>query len=184
MTYGSESKCSTHYPTVPHKSACNSLINSKRIRLRSRLLWELGLEIAEIIMLCKCQIFLKINRWEYDIGRWMVGLLSLDICCRWSKMRNSVLEEIGEMKLEDTICSIELKWDGKITKIWYDDEMRWIRHLFIDTYKLDTLDVASSRWVICYEKREAENEEKLSIISTREMVYYWIRYDSTEISGV
>jgi len=25
------------------------------------------------------------------------------------------------------ICSIELKWDGKITKIWYDNEMRWIR---------------------------------------------------------
>jgi len=23
------------------------------------------------------------------------------------------------------ICSIELKWDGKITKIWYDNEMRW-----------------------------------------------------------
>jgi len=22
------------------------------------------------------------------------------------------------------ICSIELKWDGKITKIWYDNEMR------------------------------------------------------------
>jgi len=25
------------------------------------------------------------------------------------------------------ICSIELKWDGKITKIWYDGEIRWIR---------------------------------------------------------
>jgi len=25
------------------------------------------------------------------------------------------------------ICSIELKWDGKITKILYDNEMRWIR---------------------------------------------------------
>jgi len=24
-------------------------------------------------------------------------------------------------------CSIELKWDGKITKMWYDNEMRWIR---------------------------------------------------------
>jgi len=24
------------------------------------------------------------------------------------------------------ICSIELKWDGKITKIWYHNEMRWI----------------------------------------------------------
>jgi len=55
------------------------------------------------------------------------------------------------------ICSIELglKWDGKITKLWYENEMRWIRitvwngradllclkklkklmHLFIDTYK-------------------------------------------------
>jgi len=25
------------------------------------------------------------------------------------------------------ICSIEVKWDGKLTKIWYDNEMRWIR---------------------------------------------------------
>jgi len=25
------------------------------------------------------------------------------------------------------ICSIELKWDGKLTKIWYDNKMRWIR---------------------------------------------------------
>jgi len=25
------------------------------------------------------------------------------------------------------ICSIELRWDGKITKIWYDNEMRLIR---------------------------------------------------------
>jgi len=25
------------------------------------------------------------------------------------------------------ICSIELKWDGKITKIWYNNEMRGIR---------------------------------------------------------
>jgi len=24
-------------------------------------------------------------------------------------------------------CSIERKWDGKITKIWYDNEIRWIR---------------------------------------------------------
>jgi len=24
------------------------------------------------------------------------------------------------------ICAIEIKWDGKITKIWYDNEMRWI----------------------------------------------------------
>jgi len=23
------------------------------------------------------------------------------------------------------ICSGELKWDGKKTKIWYDNEMRW-----------------------------------------------------------
>jgi len=45
------------------------------------------------------------------------------------------------------ICSIEIKWDGKKTKIWYDNEMRWTRitvwnggdehindYLFIDTY--------------------------------------------------
>jgi len=25
------------------------------------------------------------------------------------------------------ICYTEQKWDGKITKIWYDNEMRWIR---------------------------------------------------------
>jgi len=25
------------------------------------------------------------------------------------------------------ICSIKLKWDGKTTEMWYDNEMRWIR---------------------------------------------------------
>jgi len=24
-------------------------------------------------------------------------------------------------------CSIKLKWDGKTTEMWYDNEMRWIR---------------------------------------------------------
>jgi len=25
------------------------------------------------------------------------------------------------------ICSIKLKWDGKPTEMWYDNEMKWIR---------------------------------------------------------
>jgi len=58
------------------------------------------------------------------------------------------------------ICSIELKWNGKITKIWYGNEMRWIQitvwnggdlvpkkveqtndHLFIDTYKSNNIKI-------------------------------------------
>jgi len=28
------------------------------------------------------------------------------------------------------IYSIELKWDSKITKIWYDNEMRWMEEIY------------------------------------------------------
>jgi len=60
------------------------------------------------------------------------------------------------------ICSIELKWDGKITKMWYDNErdevntnngVKWRRfivpkkveqindNLFIDTYKSNNIQI-------------------------------------------
>jgi len=69
---------------------------------------------------------------------------------------------VWRININFNICSIELKWDGKITKIWYDNEMRWIRitngvkwrrfivprkveqinnYLFIDTYKSNKIKI-------------------------------------------
>jgi len=36
-------------------------------------------------------------------------------------------EHPKNINININICSIELKWDGKITKIWYDNEIKWIR---------------------------------------------------------
>jgi len=36
-------------------------------------------------------------------------------------------DEWLQFNINIDICSIELKWDGKKTKIWYNNEMRWIR---------------------------------------------------------
>jgi len=33
--------------------------------------------------------------------------------------------EYGNININ--ICSIKLKWDGKTTEMWYDNDMRWIR---------------------------------------------------------
>jgi len=66
-----------------------------------------------------------------------------------------VLRMPRSFNININICCIELKWDGKITKIWYDNEMRWIRitvwsggdlsclkindYLFIDTYNSNNI---------------------------------------------
>jgi len=36
------------------------------------------------------------------LGKWMVGLLSLESCCGKPKMRNSVLEGLRARKLDDS----------------------------------------------------------------------------------
>jgi len=42
-------------------------------------------------------------------------------------MRRRLILSALAANININICSIELKWDGKITKIWYDNEMRWKR---------------------------------------------------------
>jgi len=51
----------------------------------------------------------------------LLRLLTDSYCIFCSLLRNKISLIIINM------CSMELKWDGKITKIWYDNEMRRIR---------------------------------------------------------
>jgi len=37
-----------------------------------------------------------------------------------------LIHTLAYANININICSIELKWDGKITKIWNDNEMKWI----------------------------------------------------------
>jgi len=51
---------------------------------------------------------------------------------QWSQLHPSMLHRSADdqsmpSNININICSIELIWDGKITKIWYDNEMRGIR---------------------------------------------------------
>jgi len=39
----------------------------------------------------------------------------------------SMFQQSWLANININVCSIELKWDGKITKVWYDNKMRWIR---------------------------------------------------------
>jgi len=94
-----------------NNGAGSSLINSLRISLRSRILWTHDLETAKIC--CANDIFLSQMTLRLRaesasekmtlLGRWMVGLLSLESCCGRPKIRNSVLEglKLRDRKLED-----------------------------------------------------------------------------------
>jgi len=72
----------------------------------------------------------------------------------------SVARRYSNININTNICSIELKRDGKITKTWHDNEMRWKRiklwneeiysaqkveqindHLFIDTYTSNNIKI-------------------------------------------
>jgi len=67
-----------------------------------------------------------INQSKLEDRRMVLSIIRL----AWSSERRTIVYCIvGWMKpeLNINICSIELTWDGKITKIWYDNEMRWIR---------------------------------------------------------
>jgi len=89
--------------------AGSSLINSRNTRYRSRMLWKHDWEIEEICWAndrfsSKMSPRLRAESTSEGmtlLGRWMVGLLSLESCCGWLKMRNSVLEGLRDRKLED-----------------------------------------------------------------------------------
>jgi len=73
---------------------------------RSRIVWKHDLETAEIF--CANDRFLRLRAESTCmtlLGRWMVGLLSLESCCGWPKMRNLVLEGLRDRKLEDRLQS-------------------------------------------------------------------------------
>jgi len=85
-------------------------------------------------MIIRCKLLL-LNNWRnvwfgyssYSISLWRAIYNHL-LVRALSKMRS--YSEICWLFLHNInikICSIELKWDSKITKIWYDNIMRWIR---------------------------------------------------------
>jgi len=86
------------------------------ICLRWRILWKQDLETAEICfandrflskMTSSCAS--RINIWEYDIVRWMVGLLSLESCCR-SKDKKLSSRRIRYKKMEDIQLDTLVQW--------------------------------------------------------------------------
>jgi len=96
----------------------------------------------------------------------------LHITARNSTCKVSLVSSLPQCKSHNlksttlTLTFTPYKWDGKITKIWYDNEMRWIRvtavkwrrfivpkkveqindHLFIDTYKSNNLQIGWMIW--------------------------------------
>jgi len=97
-----------------------------------------------------------------------ISLFSLyPLAYRQAKKRNEHWHELDTSlrkiwyHININIYSVELKWDGKETIIWYDNDMRWIRitvwnggdlwwfqivvqindYLFIDTYKSNKIKI-------------------------------------------
>jgi len=110
-----------------------------RIRFTSRILWKHNLEVEEIC--CTNDRFLSkmTPRLRAEskgeimtlLGRWMVGLLSLESCWGRTWMRNSVLEKLGERKLEDIqLDTLVIGFSRRVMlwdKSWAENDKRsWV----------------------------------------------------------
>jgi len=80
-------------------------------------LYDICMQYYELL---KC---LNYNILQFNIRSNRVKIENLDPT---QPMDNSELHN-KTSNININICSIELNWDGKITKIWYDNDMRWIR---------------------------------------------------------
>jgi len=99
--------------------------------------WALISVIPEMTLKCKIgsgvtlrseilDLSVRFEIWSSDRRR-EIWKLILRVDLRFQMCALDICYEIWELDININICSIELKWDGKITKIRYDNEIRWIR---------------------------------------------------------